>query len=64
MPQPKTTLRIELTTAQQAQIREATGQRVNVLELRLPGGLEPTAGQEGAAASENRAPDRHDGPFV
>jgi hypothetical protein len=52
MPQPKTTIQLELTGAQKAQIRAATGRNVNVLELRLQDWLEPAAGQEVAAEPE------------
>jgi hypothetical protein len=53
MPPLKTTLHLELTAAQKAQIRAATGRNVNVLELRLQDWLEPGDGQEGAAEPES-----------
>jgi hypothetical protein len=52
MPQQKTTIHLELTEAQKAQIWAATGREVNVLELRLQDGLEPAAGHEGAVEPE------------
>ena len=58
MPPQKTTIQLELTGAQKAHAPTAwvpgaaTGRSVNVLDLRLQGGLEPAAGQEGEAEPE------------
>jgi hypothetical protein len=49
------TIRLELTEAQKAQIRGATGREVNVLELRLQGLPEPAKGQDGAPRLSNPA---------
>ncbi len=63
MPQPKTTIRLELTAAQKAQIWAATGRDVNALELRLPDRGEMLAGPEGAAEPECPAwPDQEPAP--
>jgi hypothetical protein len=63
MSQPKTTLHLALTMAQKEQIWAATGRVVNVLELRLSGGLEAAAGPEGAAEPELPAvPDQEPAP--
>jgi hypothetical protein len=63
MPQQKTTIHLELTEAQTAQIWAATGREVNVLELRLQGWLEPAAGHGGAVEPQIPAgPDKEPAP--
>jgi hypothetical protein len=63
MIQQKTTLHLDLTAAQKAQIWAATGREVNALELRLQGGLEPATGPEGAVEPEIPAgPDQEPAP--
>jgi hypothetical protein len=63
MPQQKTTIQLELTLAQKAQIRAATGRDVNVLELRLQDWLELSTVQNGAAEREIPArPDEEPAP--
>jgi hypothetical protein len=48
IPAPgKTTIRLELTKGQQAQIRQATGRTVTALELRLEALPQPGADREG-----------------